>query len=137
MKEDVIVRTVSKFMIPLIQLYGLYVIMHGEGGPGGGFQGGVILGASIILYVILFGIEEAKKKISSKTLYILMSLGVLIYAGIGLFCILSGGNYLEYDILPIGSAHKASELGIIGVEIGIGITVFGVMCSIFIDTAER
>lgn len=137
MRENVIVKTITRLIVPLIQLFALYVIMHGESGPGGGFQGGVILGSSIILFVIAFGAEEGRKRISEKANNFLISLGVIIYAGIGLLCILAGGNYLEYNILPLGTPQHASELGILGIEIGVGITVFAVMTSIFFNTAAR
>lgn len=133
----IIIRTIARLMIPFIQLFALYVIVHGGSGPGGGFQGGVILGASMILLVIAFGMEEGRKRISEKLNVFLISLGVVIYAGIGILCILVGGNYLEYNILPFGTPKHASELGILGIEIGIGITVFAVMTSIFFNTAAR
>ncbi len=136
-KEQIIVRTVSKFFTPFIQLYAFYVIAHGDLGPGGGFQGGVILGASIILYVIAFGMDEGRKRISQKISDIFISTGVLIYAGIGLLCILAGGAYLEYAELPLGSHHLASHLGIYGIEIGVGITVAFVMITIFFETAKK
>ena len=67
-KEEHIVSlgVVSKILIPFIQLYSYYVLAHGDLGPGGGFQGGVILGSSIILYVIAFGLDEGQKLISEK-----------------------------------------------------------------------
>ncbi len=136
-KEQIIVQTVSKFFCPFIQLYAFYVIAHGDLGPGGGFQGGVILAASIILYAIAFGIDEGRKMIRQKISDIFMSTGVLIYAGIGLLCILAGGAYLEYTELPLGSHHLASHLGIYGIEIGVGITVAFVMITIFFETANR
>ena len=136
MKEHIIVRIVAKFFTPFIQLYAFYVIAHGDLGPGGGFQGGVILGASIILYVIAFGMEEGRKRISQKVSDILVSTGALVYAGIGVFCILAGGAYLEYAELPLGSHHLASHLGMYGIEIGVGITVAFVMITIFFETAK-
>lgn len=136
-KEQIIVRTVTKFFCPFIQLYALYVIAHGDLGPGGGFQGGVILAASIILYAITFGLDEGRRMIRQKTSDIFMSTGVLIYAGIGLLCIFAGGAYLEYAELPLGSHHLASHLGIYGIEIGVGITVAFVMVTIFFETARE
>lgn len=135
--ENIIIRVIARLLIPFIQLYGLYVIAHGELGPGGGFQGGVILSASIILYVIAFGMEEGRKRISRKISDLLSSTGVLIYAGIGLLCILAGGAFLEYDMLPLGTPKLASHLGIYGIEIGVGITVAAVMITIFFETARR
>jgi multicomponent Na+:H+ antiporter subunit B len=137
MQEDIIGKTIVRIMIPFIQLYGLYVIAHGESGPGGGFQGGVILGASIILYALMFGLEEGRKKIARQTSDVLTSTGVLIYGGIGVLCLLAGGNYLEYDVLPLGTPEYASHLGILGIEIGVGITVAAVMITLFFETARR
>ncbi len=137
MREHIIVRIVAKFFTPFIQLFAFYVIAHGDLSPGGGFQGGVILGASMILYVIAFGLDEGRKRLSQKISDILVSTGVLIYAGIGLLCILAGGAYLEYAELPLGSHHHASHLGIYGIEIGVGITVAFVMITIFFETAKK
>lgn len=136
-EENIVTKAIARMMIPFIQLFGLYVIAHGELGPGGGFQGGVILGASIILYVIAFDINEGRKRISQKLSDLLSSTGVLIYGGIGLLCVLAGGAYLQYAMLPLGSPKLASHLGIYGVEIGVGITVAAVMITIFFETAGR
>ena len=136
MKENVIIRVITKLLVPFIQLFGFYVIMHGESGPGGGFQGGVILGASVILYVIVFGIDEGRKLISEKINDILNCTGVLIYGGVGILCMISGGKYLEYNILPLGSAHFASHMGMLGIEIGVGVTVSAVMITLFFETAR-
>jgi multicomponent Na+:H+ antiporter subunit B len=137
MKEHIVIRTISRMLIPFIQLFALYVIAHGEISPGGGFQGGVILGSSIILYVIAFGMDEGRKRISEKMGDLLNSTGVLIYAGIGVLCLLAGGAYLEYAALPLGTAKLASHLGIYGIEIGVGITVAAVMTTIFFEIARH
>lgn len=137
MKENVIIKVITKLLVPFIQLFGFYVIMHGESGPGGGFQGGVILGSSVILYGIVFGIDEGRKLISEKTNDILNSTGVLIYGGVGLLCMIFGGKYLEYNILPFGSAHLASHMGMLGIEIGVGVTVAAVMITLFFETARK
>jgi multicomponent Na+:H+ antiporter subunit B len=135
--ENIIRRIIARLMIPFIQLYGLYVIVHGDSGPGGGFQGGVILGSSIILYAIVFGLEEARGRISQKLSDMLTSTGVLIYAGVGLVCLLVGGRYLQYNVLPFGDPHLASHYGIFFIEVGVGITVAAVMITIFFETAKR
>jgi multicomponent Na+:H+ antiporter subunit B len=135
--DHVIVKIISSMLIPFIQLYALYVIAHGELGPGGGFQGGVILGSSIILYVLAFGMEEGRKRISQKMSDLLNSSGVLLYGGIGLLCIAGGGAYLQYSKLPLLSEKLGSHLGIYGIEIGVGITVAAVMITIFFETAGR
>jgi len=134
--DDIIVKTIARILTPFIQIFALYVIMHGHHSPGGGFQGGVILGASLILLFITHGLKETKKRISEKGIAVLSSLGVLIYSGIGLLCIILLGNYLDYGklskLLHIVPA-EARSLGILGIEIGVGITVMAVMVSIFLN----
>lgn len=134
--DDIIIGTVARILVPFIQIYALYVIMHGHHSPGGGFQGGVILGASYILYLMTHGIEETKSRMSEMKAGIFSSFGVLIYSGIGLLCLLLGSNYLDYgrlsSVLKVVPA-QARSLGILGVEIGVGIAVMAVMFSIFFD----
>ncbi|MBE9542103.1 MAG: hypothetical protein IMF01_07270 [Proteobacteria bacterium] len=134
--DDIIIRAVARILIPFIQVYALYVIMHGHHSPGGGFQGGVILGASFILYLITHGLEDAKERMSELKAGLLSSFGLLIYSGIGLLCIIEGSNYLDYGglstILKVIPA-QARSLGILGIEIGVGITVMAVMYSVFFD----
>ena len=134
--DDIIIRAVARILIPFIQVYALYVIMHGHHSPGGGFQGGVILGASFILYLITHGLEEAKTRMSEIKAGLFSSFGLLIYSGIGLLCLVMGGNYLDYgtlsSILKVVPA-QARTLGILGIEIGVGIAVMAVMFSIFFD----
>jgi multicomponent Na+:H+ antiporter subunit B len=136
--DNIIIRTVARIMIPFIQIYALYVIMHGHHSPGGGFQGGVILGASFILYLLTHGLEEFKKRMSELKAGIFSSFGLLIYSGIGLLCVILGGNYLDYGRLSVilkVIPPQARSLGILGVEIGVGIAVMAVMVSIFFDIA--
>jgi len=133
--KDIVKRTVTKFLIPFIQLFGLYVIVHGELGPGGGFQGGVVLGVSIIVYSLVFGFEEAKKRLSVKKKDLLVSAGVLIYGGIGVIALFLGGNYLQYSVL-LPDPQFASTVGIMGVEIGVGVTVAAVMITLFYETVR-
>ena len=137
--ENVIIQTVCRLLIPPIQLFALYVIAHGHYSPGGGFQGGCILGASFILMVIAYDIKEAKRMMSEKVNTILSSLGVIIYSGIGVVCLILSANYLDYGILnkimPVTIA-EARALGIFGVEVGVGITVMAVMVSIFLNLAS-
>jgi multicomponent Na+:H+ antiporter subunit B len=135
--NNVTIQTVAKLLIPFIQLFALYVIVHGDSGPGGGFQGGVILGASFILYAIVFGAKAGRERVPRKVSDILNSTGVLIYGGVGLVCILSGGVFLEYNALPFGDHHLASHYGIFAIEVGVGITVAAVMITIFFEMSHR
>ena len=137
--EGVIIKTICRLVTPFIQLFGLYVIAHGHYSPGGGFQGGCILAASFILMVLAYDIKEVKKRMSEKINTIFCSLGIIIYAGIGLLCLFLGAQYLDYGILhkilPADPSHSRS-LGILGVEIGVGFTVMAVMVSIFLNIAS-
>ena len=136
MKHNLILKVVSKFLIPLIFLFALYVQFHGDFGPGGGFQAGVIFSAGLILYALVFGVETAKQVIPPTVLKLLASLGVLIYAGTGVTSLLLGGNYLEYGVLA-STQVAGQHLGILVIELGVGITVMSVMLIIFFTFAER
>jgi len=136
--ENVIIKTLCRILIPFIQLYGLYVIMHGHYSPGGGFQGGVILGASFILLVLAYGLEEARRRFTLKLLTRLASLGLLLYSGIGVLTLLMGGKYLDYGKLPFYflPVPKIRAMGILGIEIGVGLGVMAVMVIIFLTIAS-
>lgn len=136
MTRNLILRVVSKPLIPLIIVLALYVQFHGDFGPGGGFQAGVILSAAIILYALVFGLDAAEKIIPPTILRIIASLGVVIYAGVGFVSLLLGGNYLDYSVL--GNTQVAGQhIGILLVELGVGITVFTIMLIIFFSFAGR
>ena len=130
MNNHSILRVVSKFMIPFILLFALYVQFHGDFGPGGGFQAGVIFAAAFILYGLIYGVEMARKVLPATATRILLALGVLLYAGTGLFGIFMGGNFLDFNVLAattVGGQH----LGILLVEFGVGVTVAATMVTIF------
>lgn len=135
---DVIIQTVCRLLIPFIQVFGLYVIAHGHSSPGGGFQGGVILGASFILLCLSHDLQELRKRMPLKMILLFCSLGVMIYAGLGFLCLLLGGDYLDYGklhlLFPVNEIQSRS-IGIFGIEVGVGITVMAVMVSIFLNLA--
>jgi len=136
MRHHLILRVVSKLLIPFILLYALYVQFHGDYGPGGGFQAGVIFAAAFILYALIYDVETARKAFPTSWLAVLVPLGVLIYGGTGIASLLLGGAYLDYDVLaatPTGGQH----LGILVVEFGVGVTVTAVMIAIFFAYAGR
>lgn len=138
MKEDVVVRTVGRLMIPFIQLFALYVIFHGSSSAGGGFQGGVIFASGFILSVVAFGIGDTRRRLSETVTVFMSGTGLYIYAGIGLLCILFGANFLGYAAIPL-PMPPAEVRGLMAelVEIGIGITVMAVMTSIFLEISAR
>ena len=136
MKHYLVLRVVAKLMIPFMLLFALYVQFHGDYGPGGGFQAGVIVAATIIFYAIIFGLPTARKVVPSTVLEIMMAVGVLIYAGVGVAGLFLGGNYLDYFVLDHDRVH-GQERGIFWVEAGVAITVSGVMLKIFYMFAGR
>ena len=136
MKHNLILRLVAKLLIPLIFLFGLYVQFHGDFGPGGGFQAGVIFAAGIILYGLIWGVESAKQIIPPQVLKILASFGLFLYAMTGVAALMLGGNYLEYTVLAENQI-AGQHLGILVIEAGVGITVSAVMLIIFFAFAER
>ena len=129
-QQSVVVTTICRLVAPFAQIFGLYVIMHGHSSPGGGFQGGVILASSFMLLAVGDGIEEVRRRFSSVAVTVLTSAGVLIYAGIGVVCLLLGANFLDYGILPV---PEPRSLGMLGIEIGLGTTVTAAIVSIFHD----
>jgi len=132
--HDVIVKTLARLLMPFIVVYALYVVMHGHYSPGGGFQGGVILAAGFVLLVITHGLEKTRKRMSEKIAGVISSIGVLIYGGIGVLCVILGGNYLDYGKLSkilLVTPAEARSLGILGIEIGVALAVMAVMCTVF------
>lgn len=138
--SDTVIKTVCRMLIPFIQIYALYVVAHGDFSPGGGFQGGVIFGSSLILLAISYNLKTLVKRVSEKVLSILAALGVLIYVGIGAIAMLMGGNFLDYSklapLIPIDPGHIRA-IGMLGVEIGVGITVMAVMVIIYINIVSE
>jgi len=136
MQQQIILRVVAKMMLPPILLFALYVQFHGDYGPGGGFQAGVIFAAGIILYTMLFGLSNSQKLFKRKMMELLTAVGVLIYGGVGVACMLMGGNFLDYSVLRHDPIH-GQHLGILLVELGVGITVAAVMIVIFFKFTWR
>ena len=136
LRHYLIPRVVGRLLIPFIFLFGLYVQFHGDYGPGGGFQAGAIIAAAVILYALLEGEEQALRVLPHKLLIGLMAGGALLYGGVGVAALLLGGNFLDYSVLaadPIVGQH----LGILLIEAGVGITVTGVLISVFHAFAGR
>lgn len=136
MNQNIVLRVVSRFIIPFILLYAFYVQFHGEVSPGGGFQAGVIFAAAFILHALVFGLKKTQTVISIERLRILACLGTLIYAGTGVATILLGGHFLEYSELA-GSDVAGQKIGIFVIELGVGITVFSIILLLFYLFAGR
>jgi multicomponent Na+:H+ antiporter subunit B len=136
MDDRVILRVGAKMLIPFILLFALYVQFHGDYGPGGGFQAGVIFAAGFILYGLIFGLGNVVKALPPTAVYVCGAVGVAVYAGVGFLALALGGNFLDYNVLAHDPTH-GQHYGIMGVELGVVITVFGVMVAIFYAFAGR
>ena len=136
MKDYLVPRVTAKLMIPVMLLFALYVQFHGDFGPGGGFQAGVIVAAAVVFYAVIYGLPEARRVVPDRLVETLIALGVLLFAGVGLAGLALGGNYLDYFVLahdPVHGQHR----GIFWVELGVLITVAGVMLKVFYLFASR
>jgi len=127
---DLILRTAVRLLVPVMQVFALYVVAHGHHSPGGGFQGGVILGASFILLAIAYDLKTVLKRFKENSILFLSAVGVLIYSGIGIVCLFLDRNFLAYAAWakPLGITEvEAHSHGMLGVEIGVAITVMAIM----------
>lgn len=136
MRGDLVLRIIAKLLIPPILLFALYVQFHGDFGPGGGFQAGVISAAAIIFYSLIYGVAAARKVVPDWVVESMLASGVVLYILVGFAGIALGGNFLDYFVLDHDSVH-GQERGIFWVELGVAITVSGVMLKIFYMFASR
>lgn len=135
MKSNPVYRVCTKIMFAPIILFGLYVQFHGDFGPGGGFQAGVIIAAAFVLYGLVFGLAAAQRLAPPKAVFGAMIIGVALYAGVGVYTWLRGGNYLDYNFIDYYDPAHGQHVGIILVELGVGITVTSVMLALFFTFA--
>ena len=134
MIQHIVLRVIAKLLAPFIIMFALYVQFHGDFGPGGGFQAGVIFASGFILYSMVFGVQAAQHILPDGILRTGIAGGVLIYASVGVVDLMLGGNYLDYS--PMAEhAKEGQHLGIFLVELGVGITVASVMMTIFFTFA--
>jgi len=134
MKEYLVLRVITKLLLPFILLFGLYVQFHGDFGPGGGFQAGVIFAAAFILYSMVFGVRAAQAILPEGILRAGIAGGVLLYASVGVINLMLGSNYLDYSLMAAHS-KEGQHLGIFLVELGVGFTVTSVMMTVFFTFA--
>ena len=128
MREKLILRVTVQLLAPFILLFALYVQFHGDFGPGGGFQAGVIFATGLILFNLIFGLEGLRAVLPERVAEILIAVGVLIYGGVGVATLLLGEAFLDYD--AFGAEH-GQHYGILAVELGVGIAVAATMVRIF------
>lgn len=138
MMHHMILRVTIKILFAPILLFALYVQFHGDFGPGGGFQAGVIFAVAFILHALGFGLSETKKVLPPSILPLGMVIGVLLYAGTGVVAMFMGANFLDYTVFDPHSHHAAGQhIGIFAVELGVGLAVATTMVTIFYHFAGR
>ncbi len=136
MRREPVLRVVGKMLIPYMLVFGLYVQFHGDFGPGGGFQAGVISAAAVIFYGLIFGLPAAQRLVPDALVESMVAGGAFLYMAVGFAGLALGGNFLDYFVLhadPVEGQHR----GIFWVELGVLITVSGVMLKIFYMFAGR
>ena len=138
---DVILVSTSRILIPIMQLFALYVIAHGHHSPGGGFQGGVLFGASLILLALTRNLQAGLARLSERQSVTIACAGIALYGGIGLLCVLLGSNFLDYSILhrvlPGMLEVESRYYSILGVEIGVALTVTAIMFAIYANLSSK
>lgn len=137
---DLLARFTCNLILPFIQIFALYVVAHGHHSPGGGFQGGVMFGASYILLALACGLPAAKRRIGERKAIILAAVGIIIYAGWGFLCLLIGAEFLNYtaldSVLP-GDGQMARSHSILVVEVGVAFTVTAIMFLMYSNLSTR
>ena len=137
MHHHLILRVVTKMLVGTIVLFAFYVQFHGDYGPGGGFQAGVIAAAGLILHALIFGLDRLQAAIPKTVVEVGIAFGALLYGGVGVFTMFQGGTFLDYQFLDTHHPSHGQHLGILLVELGVGITVTFVMVGIFYSFAGR
>jgi multicomponent Na+:H+ antiporter subunit B len=136
-QETVVLRVVGKAVLPFILLFAFYVQFHGDYGPGGGFQAGVIFAAGLILYGLVFGLDALREAFPPKLVEAGVALGVLLYGGVGVMTMVRRGEFLSYAMLFDHDPTHGQHIGILLVELGVGVTVASVMTAVFYVFAGR
>jgi len=126
-------------VVPFIQVYGIYIILHGHLSPGGGFSGGAIFGASLVLIALSFNLEVGARQISHATASVLESGGALGFIITGLVAVALGGNYLANQAagFPMGEAGELFSAGAIFIITAfLGIKVASTIVTLFYNIIE-
>lgn len=135
LSDSPIIVVASRWLAPFIQLFGLYVIFHGHYGPGGGFQGGVVLAASFVLMRLAAGKDASETYFRTGWGTSLSAIGTLLFVAIGIWVLLLGGYFLDFKFLPLLGITGAAlrSLGILIVEVGVAIAVTATLVAIYDD----
>ena len=137
MSDQPVLRVVVRLLAPFILLFALYVQMHGEYGPGGGFQAGVIFAAAIVAHALVFGPERTLRAVPMGVFTAMVPLGVALYAAVGFATLIAGGGFLDYGAFDSHDPVHGQHIGIVAIELGVGIAVAGTIAAVFFTFALR
>lgn len=136
MEHHLVLRVVAKLLLPFVLLFALYVQFHGDFGPGGGFQAGVIFASGFILYGLIFGTATLRQVARPRMVQTIAAFGVVLYLAVGVAGLMLGGSFLDYGVLSKDPVH-GQHLGIFFIELGVGMTVAAVMITLFLAFSPR
>lgn len=140
--DSPLVQTSSRLLIPLAQIFALYVLFFGQNGPGGGFVAGVIWTTSMILTFLVFGLKSPQGRLVSKVLHG-DGVGLLVFIGVGGLCLIGGGEFLNYANLQLPGLETPERryvgilLGQIGVALDVAVTGISIVISLAFHDTER
>ena len=136
--DSLIVRSAGKLLIPLSQLFALYVLFFGQYGPGGGFAGGVILGTSFLLAVLVLGPQAPPCRLAHQLEHG-DGIGLMIFVGVGGLCLIGGGTFLDYSNLLIAgwNDEERRSLGIVLTQIGVAADIAVTALSIVFSLGQH
>lgn len=134
----IVLDTAFRIIVPFSLVYGVYVLIFGEAGPGGGFQSGALLSIGVVLSRLIMG-ADAPFNVSGKHALVLAGVGTFIYTATGWVTMFFGGNFLDYSYLPfkVEHAHQLHALGILFIEIGVTMCVMMTIINILDSMVER
>lgn len=132
--DSPVVTATVKVLAPFVLTFALFTLFHGTSSVGGGFQGGVVAAAVVVMLAFAFGIRATAAWLSPRPLLVLAAAGPLVFGLVALAGIAAGGSFLQFDVLPI---PKASVYATEAIELGIGATVGGVIVVLFANLAEN
>jgi multicomponent Na+:H+ antiporter subunit B len=135
--DSLIVRKLGQVLIPLVQLFAIYILFFGQYSPGGGFVAGVMLGASFIFAILVFG-PNSPSGVRAKRVQHGDGLGLMVFAGVGGLCLIGGGEFLNYVHLEVPGLEPSARrsLGIVLTQMGVAIDIAVTAISIVFSLAS-
>ena len=132
--DSPVVTATVRLVTPFVLTFGLFTAFHGTSSVGGGFQGGVIVAASVVLVLFTFGLDRTLRWLDTTAITGLVVGGVVVFAGVAVAAIVFGGPYLDLSAYPV---PKAVVYGVELIELGIGATVATAIVAMVVEVGRR